>query len=60
MVRIDLERIQVTDQMIDKEKVEISLNNNPTNIVNILIRMVILGNTVRRYMQCKEKKSLRR
>ena len=30
--------------------VEMILNRNPTNIVNIVIKIVILGNTVGRYV----------
>ena len=35
----NLETIQVIDQMIGKEMVEKILNRNPTNIVNIVIKM---------------------
>ena len=50
MVRKDLEtnleNIQVTDQMIKQEMEEV-LDTNQPNIVNIVIKMVILGNNVR-------------
>ena len=32
--------------MIEQEMVEMILDKNPTGIVNIVIKMVILGNTV--------------
>ena len=43
-LEINLETIQVIDQMIEQEMVEMILNINPTDIVNIVIKMVILGN----------------
>ena len=45
---IGLEIIQVIDQMIEQEMVEMILDKNPTGIVNIVIKMVILGNAVGR------------
>ena len=45
----NVEIIQVIEQMIEQEIVEMSLNRDPINIVNIVIKMVILGNTVGRY-----------
>ena len=45
---INLEIIQVIDQMIGQEMVEMMLDKNPTDIVNIVIMMVILGNAVGR------------
>ena len=48
-IEINLERIQVIDQMIEKEMVEMILDKNPTGILNIVIKVVILGNTVGRY-----------
>ena len=45
---IVLEIIQVIDQMIQQEMVEMILDKNPSSIVNIVIKMVILGNTVGR------------
>ena len=57
----NLEIIQVIDQIIDQKIVEMILNRNPTNIVNIVIKMVILGNT---FARCKpmsrKEKSLRK
>ena len=47
-LEINLEIIQVIDQIIHQEMVELILNKNPTGNVNIVIRMVILGNTVGR------------
>ena len=44
----NLETIQVIDEMIEQEMVEMILNRNPTNIVNSVIKMVILGNIVGR------------
>ena len=43
-----LETIQMIDHMIEQEMVEMILNRNPTDIVNIVIKMVILGNIVGR------------
>ena len=52
MVRIgleaNLETFQVIYQMIEQEMVEIILNKNLTNTVNIVIKIVKLGNTVGR------------
>ena len=45
-LEINLETIQVIDQMIEQEMVEMIPNRNPTNIVNIVAKMVILGNIV--------------
>ena len=45
---INLEIIQVIEQMIGQEMVEMIVDKNPTGIVNIVIKMVILGNTVGR------------
>ena len=45
---INLETIQVIDQMIEQGMVEMILNKNPIIIVNIVIKMVILGDTVGR------------
>ena len=47
-LEMNLEIIQVTDQMIEQGMVEMILNKNPTDIVNIVIKMVIFGNTVGR------------
>ena len=47
-LEINLETIQMVDQIIEQEIVEVILNRNPTNIVNIVIKMVILGNNVGR------------
>ena len=47
-LEINLEIIQVIYQMIEKEMVEMILDKNPTGIENIVIKMVILGNTVGR------------
>ena len=47
----NLEKIQEIDQMIEYEVVENILNRNPTNIVTIVIKRVILGNTVGRCNQ---------
>ena len=47
-LEINLEIIQVIDQMIEQEMVEIIVDKNPTGIANIVIKMVILGNTVGR------------
>ena len=60
-LEINLEIIQVIDQMIEQEMVEMILNKNPTDIVNIVIKMVILGNTVGRCKPMLRKhKGLRR
>ena len=48
ILEINLEIIEVTDQMIEQEMVEMFLHKNPTDIVNVVIKMVILGNTVGR------------
>ena len=47
-LEINLEAILVIGQMIEQEMAELILNRNPTNIVNTVIKMVILGNTSRR------------
>ena len=47
-LEINLEIIQVIDQMIEQEMVEMILDKNPTGIVNIVIKMVTLGNIVGR------------
>ena len=47
-LEINLEIIKVIDQMIEQGMVEMILNKNPTDIVNIVIKMGILGNTVGR------------
>ena len=47
-LKISLETIQVIDQMIEQEMVEMNQNRSPTNIVNTMIKMVILGNIVGR------------
>ena len=51
-VRIDLEttlqKMKVKDQMILQEMIEMILDQNLANIVNIMIIMGILRNTVRR------------
>ena len=44
----NLEKNQVIDQMIDQGIVEMILNRNPTNGMNIVIKMVILENIVGR------------
>ena len=44
-LEINLEVIQVIDQMIEQEMVEMILGKNPTGIVNIVIKIGILGNT---------------
>ena len=50
-LKTSLETIQVIDQMTEQEMVEIFLNRNPTNIVNIVIKIVILLGDA---SQCKE------
>ena len=45
---IDLEIILEIDQMIELEMAEMILDNNQAGIVNIVIRMVTLGNIVGR------------
>ena len=50
-LEINLETIQVIDQMV-----EMILNRNPTDIVNIVIKMVILGNIVGRCKPMQRKK----
>ena len=45
-LEINLEKIQVIGQMIEQELVEMILNKNPTNNVNIVIKMVRHGNIV--------------
>ena len=47
-LELNLEIIQVIDQMIEQEMVEMIIGKNPTGIVNIVIKMVILGNTAGR------------
>ena len=47
-LEINIEIIQVIDQMIEQGMVEMILNKNPTDIVNIVIKMFILGNIVGR------------
>ena len=47
-LEVNLERFQVIDQMIEKGMIEMILNRNPTNIVNIVVKMVIRGNIVGR------------
>ena len=54
-LEIKLEIIQVIDQMIEQEMIEMILDKNPTGIVNIVIKMVILGNTVGRCKQMLRK-----
>ena len=39
-----LETIQLIDNMIGQEMVEMTLNRHPRSTVNIVIKMVILGN----------------
>ena len=43
-LEINLEIVLVIDQMIELEMVEMILDKNPTGIVNIVIKMVTLGN----------------
>ena len=60
-LEINLQIIQVIDQMIGQEMVEIILNRNPTNMVNIVIKMVIPGNIVGRCKPMQRKQeSLKR
>ena len=40
--------MQVIDQMIEQQMVEMILDKNPTGIVNIMIKLVMLRNTVGR------------
>ena len=47
-LEINLGIIQVIDQMIEQDMVEMIQDKNPTAIVNIVMKMVILGNTVGR------------
>ena len=47
-LEINLEIILEIDQMIELEMVEMILDKNQTGIVNIVIRMVTLGNIVGR------------
>ena len=54
--KINLEKIQVIDQMIEQEMVEMILNRNLIDIVNIVIKMVIPGTIVGDASQCKESK----
>ena len=57
----NLETIQVIDQMIEQEMVEMILNRNPTDMVNIVIKQIILGNIVGRCKPMQRKQeSLRR
>ena len=46
--KINLEIPQVIGQMIEQEMVEMILDKIPTGIVNIVIKMVILGKTIGR------------
>ena len=46
------EIIQVIDQLRESEIVEMILNKNPTDIVNIVIKMVILGILLGDASQC--------
>ena len=58
---INLGTIQKIYQIIGQEIVEMTLNKNPINIVNIVIKMVILGNTAGRCKPiCRKQKGLRR
>ena len=60
-LEINLEIIQVIDQMIEQEMVEMILNKNPTDIVNIVIKMVTHGNIVGRFkLMQRKQESLRR
>ena len=45
----NLETIQVIDQMIKQGKLRVILDRNQTNLVNTVMRMVILGNITGRY-----------
>ena len=56
-LEINLETIQEIDQMIEKEMEEMTLNKNPTDIVNIVIKMVILGILLGDESQCHESKN---
>ena len=47
-LEINLEIIQMIDKMIEQVMVEMILDKNPTGTVNIVIKMVILRNTVGR------------
>ena len=64
MVRRNLEanpeNIQVIDHMIEQERLGMILSRNPTNIVNIVIRMIILGNNGRGKPMERMQKGLRR
>ena len=57
-LEINLEIILEIDQMIELEMVEMILDKNQVGIVNIVIKMVTLGNTVGE-MQANAKKARR-
>ena len=46
--------------MIEQEMVEMIVNTNPTNLVNIVIKMVIIGNIVGRCWPMQRKQEGRR
>ena len=60
-LEINLEIIQVIDQMIGQEMVKMILNKNPTDIVNVVIKMVKAENTVGRCkLMLRKQEGLRR
>ena len=54
-LEINLEIILVINQMIELEMEEMILDKSPTGIVNIVIKMVTLGNIVWRYKPMLQK-----